>query len=145
MAGHPLPQLLEAADRLPPPLDGRFRHVLTEARRTRDTVEHLRDGNGAALGEALDASHESLRRDYEVSTPELDALVAAARSAGALGARLTGAGLGGSVVILAPPDRETAIRSSLAERYYLPRGIPEPEHTHLLDAAPSGPALLLGP
>ena len=78
-----------------------------------------------------------------MSTPELDALVEAARSAGARGARLTGAGLGGSVVLLAPPGREAAIRADLTERYYLPRGIPAPAGTHLLDAAPSGPAALL--
>ena len=144
-ANHPLPQLLEAADRLPAPLEGRFRHVVTEARRTREAVEHLRTGDAPALGEVLDASHESLRRDYEVSTPELDELVALARRAGALGARLTGAGLGGSVVILVAPDREAAVRSALAERYYRPRGIPGPDGAAVLDAAPSGPALLLGP
>ena len=143
VAGRALPQLLEAADRLPAPLAGRFRHVVTEARRTRDAVEHLRTGDATALGEVLDASHESLRRDYEVSTPELDALVEAARSAGALGARLTGAGLGGSAVILGAPGREADIRTELAERYYLPRGISDPRGAHLLDAAPSGPAALL--
>ena len=144
-ANHPLPQLLEAADRLPAPLDGRFRHVVTEARRTREAVEHLRTGHAPALGEVLDASHESLRRDYEVSTPELDELVELARRAGALGARLTGAGLGGSVVVLVSPDREAAVRSALAERYCRPRGIPAPDGAAVLDAAPSGPALLLGP
>ena len=77
-----------------------------------------------------------------MSTPELDALVEVARSAGALGARLTGAGLGGSVVILAPPEREAAVRAHLTERYYLPRGIAAPRGAHLLDATPSGPAAL---
>lgn len=143
VAGRPLPQLLDAADRLPAPLAGRFRHIVTEAWRTRDAVEHLRTGDATALGEALDASHASLRRDYEVSTPELDALVETARGAGAFGARLTGAGLGGSAVILAPPGREADIRAELAARYYRPRGISDPRETHLLDAAPSGPAALL--
>lgn len=143
VADHALPRLLEAADRLPATLAGRFRHVVTEARRTRDAVEHLRAGDATALGQVLDASHESLRRDYEVSTPELDALVEAARSAGALGARLTGAGLGGSAVILGAPGREADIRTELAERYYLPRGISDPRGAHLLDAAPYGPAALL--
>ena len=145
VAGHPLPELLAAADRLPTPLAGRFRHVVTEAWRTTAAMEHLRSGNAGALGETLDASHESLRRDYDVSTPDLDELVALARSAGALGARLTGAGLGGSVVILAQPDREAAIRAQLTERYYLPRGIATPRSTHLLDATPSGAARLLAP
>ena len=143
LANHPQADLLAAADRLPAPLAGRFRHVVTEAGRTAAAVEHLRSGNAAGLGKTLDASHESLRRDYEVSTPDLDALVEEARRAGALGARLTGAGLGGSIVILAPPGREGTIRGQLIERYYLPRGIPAPDGAHLLDATPSGPAALL--
>lgn len=142
VAHRPLPDLLAAADRLPVPLDGRFRHVATEAGRTAAAARHLETGDAAALGRELDASHESLRRDYEVSTPALDELVEAARDAGALGARLTGAGLGGSVVILAPPGRTGAIRAHLAERYYLPRGIATSRGTHLLDATPSGPAAL---
>ena len=143
LANHPQADLVAAADRLPAPLAGRFRHVVTEAGRTAAAVEHLRSGNAAGLGKTLDASHESLRRDYEVSTPELDTLVDEARRAGALGARLTGAGLGGSIVILAPPGREGTIRGQLIERYYLPRGIPAPDGAHLLDATPSGPAALL--
>ncbi len=141
-ANHPAGELLAAADRLPAPLAGRFRHVVTEAGRTAAAAEHLEDGDATAFGESLDASHESLRRDYEVSTPDLDELVEAAREAGALGARLTGAGLGGSVVILAPPGRTAAIGAQLTERYYLPRGIATPQGTHLLDATPSGPAAL---
>ena len=143
VAGHPIEELRSAADRLPAPLAGRFRHVVTEAWRTAAAVEHLRSGNAGAFGRTLDASHESLRRDYEVSTPDLDELVELARSAGALGARLTGAGLGGSLAILAPPGREEAIRAVLTERYYRPRGIRKPVGTHLLDATPSGPAALL--
>ena len=131
------------AGHLPPPLGARFRHVVSEAQRTAAALKHLRNGDGAALGRVLNASHESLRRDYAVSTPELDALVEAARDAGALGARLTGAGLGGSAVILVAPGREAAVRAALAERYYRPRGIREPRGTHLLDATPAGPAALL--
>ena len=143
VANYPLRELLAAADRLPAPLDGRFRHVVTEAARTAAAAGHLRDGDAAALGRVLDASHESLRRDYGVSTPELDALVEAARGAGALGARLTGAGLGGSVVILSAPGAEDAIRAQLTERFYTPRGIANPRAAHLLDGAPAGPAVLL--
>lgn len=142
VANHPLPELLAVADRLPAPLAGRFRHIVTEADRTAAAVEHLRSGDAAALGRLLNASHESLRRDYEVSTPQLDALVGEARRAGALGARLTGAGLGGSVVILLSPGHETATRAQLIERYYLRRGISAPERTRLLGATPSRPATL---
>lgn len=140
VANHPQAALLAAADRLPAPLAGRFRHVVTEAGRTAAAARFLEDGDAAGLGRVLNESHESLRRDYEVSTPDLDALVEAARSAGALGARLTGAGLGGSVVILAPPGQEAPLRAQLTNQYYLPRGIPAPGDTHLLDATPSGPA-----
>ena len=136
-------ELLSAAGRLPAPLAGRFRHVVSEARRTAAAVKTLESGDPTALGALLDASHESLRHDYEVSTPELDALVETARGAGALGARLTGAGLGGSVVILSAPGGQAAIRACLTECYYAPRGIPSPETTHLLDGTPSGPAALL--
>ena len=145
VANHPLPELLAAADRLPAPLDGRFRHVVTEAHRTITAVQHLRDGDAAALGQVLTASHESLRSDYEVSTPELDALVETARHPGALGARLTGAGLGGSVVILSAPGAQAAIRAYLTRHYYAPRGIRKPDATHLLDGTPAGPAALLRP
>ena len=143
VANHSPEGLAAAADRLPPPLDGRFRHVTSEAHRTTAAIRCLQTGDAAALGALLDASHQSLRRDYGVSTPDLDALVEGARAGGALGARLTGAGLGGSTVILAPPGREETIRQHLTERYYRPRGISAPGDTHLVDGTPSGPAALL--
>ena len=144
IANHAPAELRSAAERLPPPLGGRFRHAVSEAWRTTAAVRYLQTGDAAALGRLLNASHESLRHDYAASTPELDALVETARQAGALGARLTGAGLGGSAVILAAPGHEDAIEAHLTERYYLPRGISDPGGTHLLDGAPSGPAALLG-
>ena len=87
----------------------------------------------------MDASHESLRIDYEVSTPELDRIVDLAREAGAVGARLTGAGLGGAVLILCTEDTEGAIRESLAAAYYGPRGDRAPEEA-VFRAIPSGGA-----
>ena len=79
---------------LPPPLDRRARHVVTEMSRVRAVVDALRVG-GTLPGEALFASHESLRVDYECSSPELDAFVDRARhTEGITGARLTGAGWG---------------------------------------------------
>jgi len=74
------------------------RHVVAENARVLDAVASLEEGDLARLGELLTASHASLRDDFRVSTPELDALVDALVAAGALGARLTGAGFGGSVV-----------------------------------------------
>jgi galactokinase len=83
----------------------RVRHVETENERVRATVAALERGDARALGPIFAASHASLRDDYEVSTPTLDALVAAALEAGAFAARMTGGGFGGSIVALTEPDR----------------------------------------
>jgi galactokinase len=80
----------------------RARHVVTEIGRVRSVADLLRTGEVAEIGALLDASHASLRDDYEVSSPELDVAVEAARSAGARGARMTGGGFGGSAVALTP-------------------------------------------
>lgn len=140
---YPEAALLEAVRRLPPPLDRRMRHLVTETHRVRRAVRCLREGAAEEFGALLDASHRSLREDYRVSAPALDALVEEARAAGALGARLTGAGLGGSVVVLTRPEDREAVSARLRDRFYLPRGIREPSRRHLLDGTPSGPAALL--
>jgi galactokinase len=89
-------------ERLPEPLNRRARHVVTEDARVLEAVEALRDGDLARLGRLFDASHESQRDDFDVSVPAVEALVRAARAHDAVyGARLTGGGFGGSVVILA--------------------------------------------
>jgi galactokinase len=88
---------------LPAPLDRRVRHVLTENERVDAAVAALEAADMAALGALLDASHASLRDDYEVSVPEVERTVAACRKAGALGARIMGGGFGGSVLALFPP------------------------------------------
>ena len=87
----------------------RARHVVSENARVLAFADALRRRDVDALGPLLLASHASLRDDYEVSTPELDALVEQLVSAGALGARLTGAGFGGSVVAVVPAARAAAI------------------------------------
>jgi galactokinase len=92
---------LEDALRLPPPLDRRARHVVTENARVEAAVRAMRANDLVALGALLDASHASLRDDFEVSTPALDRLVERARRDPAvLGARMTGGGFGGSIVAL---------------------------------------------
>jgi galactokinase len=83
----------------------RVRHVATENARVRDVVAALEGGDAGALGPLFAASQASLRDDYEVSTPTLDALVQAALDAGAFAARMTGGGFGGSIVALAEPRR----------------------------------------
>lgn len=87
----------------------RVRHVATENERVREAVDALERRDLPALGALFAASHASLRDDYEVSTPSLDRVVAAALAAGALGARLTGGGFGGSLVVLAERDRADAV------------------------------------
>ena len=94
----------------------RVRHVATENERVRATVEALERDDLQALGALFAASHASLRDDYEVSTPTLDRLVEAALEAGALSARLTGGGFGGSVVVLAQRGRaEAVLQGTLAQ------------------------------
>jgi len=95
----------------------RCRHVVTEIARTVDAVVALKAGDLAAFGRLMDESHASLRDDYEVSCPELDAMVQAARGApGCLGARLTGAGFGGcAVALVEPQDVEAFIRQTSAQ------------------------------
>lgn len=78
------------------------RHVLTEMARVDQAEAALRRGDLPALGPLLDASHASLRDDFGVSTPELDLAVDSAVRSGALGARLTGGGFGGSAIALVP-------------------------------------------
>ena len=94
---------VEAASRLPEPLRGRAVHVLSENARVLGAVEALRGGDLPALGRLLDASHASLRDDYEVSVPEVEATVDRLKAAGAAGARIMGGGFGGAVLALLPP------------------------------------------
>ncbi|MEX2256732.1 MAG: galactokinase [Acidimicrobiia bacterium] len=97
--------------------DPRARHVVTENARVADFAAALRAGDIDALGPLLLASHASLRDDFEVSTPELDALVDAFVESGALGARLTGAGFGGCVVALASRDGAERVMTDTARAY----------------------------
>ncbi len=105
-------------DALPPLLFRRFRHVVTEAARVYAAEEAMAQGDLFTFGILMDASHESLRNDYEVSSPELDRLVELAREGGAAGARLTGAGFGGCMVALAHSGRAERVVASLAKGYF---------------------------
>jgi len=110
---------------LPPPLDRRARHVVTENARVRAFVAALRAGEVAPLGPLLDASHRSLRDDYEVSHPDVDVLVALAQAEpDVLGARITGGGCGGAVLFLSVPGRAHAVGARLAEAYQRKTGRP---------------------
>jgi len=101
----------------------RATHVLTEADRVQRAEAALQTGDWSGLGVLMDASHASCRDDYEVSCPELEELVAAAKQAGAYGARLTGAGFGGCTVNLVR-NADLALFCTMVERtYYQRRGI----------------------
>jgi len=94
-----------AAAALPAPLDRRVRHVLTENDRVDRSVAALRAGDLPELGRLLDASHASLRDDYEVSVPEVERTVQRVKDLGAAGARMVGGGFGGAILALFGPGR----------------------------------------
>jgi len=104
----------------------RARHVLTEEERTRALVALLRADRPQDVGPLLDGSHASLREDHEVSSPELDVVTDAARSAGALGARMTGGGFGGSAVALVRTEDVDAVAGAVT-RASATAGHPRPQ------------------
>jgi galactokinase len=120
-------ELDAAHDRLGEVRHRRARHVVSENARVLEVVELLRRGRPEAIGDALNASHASLRDDYAVSAPELDAAVEAALAAGAVGARMTGAGFGGCALALVPTGTVTdvgkAVAAAFAERGFREPGI----------------------
>ncbi|WP_237205417.1 galactokinase [Rothia nasimurium] len=100
-----------------------LRHVWTEIARVEECIALFDNVNSPAddvwekLGELLNASHDSLRDQYRVSCPELDTAVNAAREAGALGARMTGGGFGGSAIALVPTENLTNLAEAVAEAF----------------------------
>ncbi|KFE70499.1 galactokinase [Hyalangium minutum] len=106
------------AEKLPAPLGQRVRHVVTENARVLAAVQALRSEELDRLGNLFYASHDSQRRDYEVSVPEIDLLVDIAKEdADVYGARLTGGGFGGSVVMLAKAGTGSDAAARIAEIY----------------------------
>jgi galactokinase len=102
---------------LPPVLRRRAKHVVTENARVGSAVAAIKRGDAPALGAILNETHASLRDDYEVSLPAIDGIVAAAQKDGEVyGARLTGGGFGGSVLVLARrgSGRAAALRAIAA-------------------------------
>jgi galactokinase len=118
----------------------RFRHVVTEGDRVGRAERALSRGKLDDFGHLMGESHESLKSDFGVSTPELDELVEIAGTAGAAGARLTGAGLGGCVVALAARDDEDGVLHALSERYYAKQKLGESADDYLFVAEPSAGA-----
>ncbi|MDI6857283.1 MAG: galactokinase [Dehalococcoidia bacterium] len=101
----------------------RARHVVDENERVRLFVEALKANDAPRAGELMSESHASLRDDYEVSCAELDAMVEAFMQAGALGARMVGAGFGGSAIALAPATDAAAYVPAAARLYRDSTGI----------------------
>jgi galactokinase len=95
----------------------RVRHVVTEDARVEGCVADLEAGDLAAAGRQLTASHYSMRDDYEITTRALDLAVEVALSAGALGARMTGGGFGGSAITLIEADRGPALAAAVEEAF----------------------------
>ncbi len=100
-----------------PVLLRRARHVVTENQRVLDAVAAVEAGDWAALSATLDASHVSMRDDFEISCPELDLAVEASRRAGALGARMTGGGFGGSAVALVPAEDADDVQQAVTAAF----------------------------
>jgi galactokinase len=118
----------------------RFRHVVTEARRVDEAVDRLRSADLTGFGTLLDASHGSLRTDFLMSSAELDELTAIAREGGAVGARLTGAGLGGCIVALVDRPAVGEVLETLIEEYYEPRNLTDGIDARVFVAVASGGA-----
>jgi len=112
------PEMVEAAaDTLGPEMTRRARHVVTENARTVQAAELLRKGDWVAAGALLNASHASLRDDFEVSVAELDVAVQASLDAGALGARMTGGGFGGSALAVVRQEDVPAVRTAVLKAF----------------------------
>lgn len=114
----------------------RVRHVVTENARVLETVARLRAGEIGRIGTLLTASHSSLRDDYEVTVPEVDTVVETALATGALGARITGGGFGGCVIVLTEAANVEECASSI-RRAHAENGFAEPV---LFTAKPSAGA-----
>ena len=112
------PDDLSRVSRLPEPLNRRARHVVTENARVLRAVDTLRNGDAATLGRLFLESHASMRDDFEVSLPEIDRLVElAASDSRAYGARLTGGGFGGAIVLLCRRGAAAEATRSVIEAY----------------------------
>jgi galactokinase len=119
------PSQLQIVERLPEPLRSRARHVVTENARVLEAVGAIRRADIETLGGLLLASHRSMRDDYEVSTPEIDLLVElACGRKDVFGARLTGGGFGGSVLIVTRAGEAHRVARSLSAEYAAAAGQP---------------------
>ncbi|HXT92715.1 MAG TPA: galactokinase [Trebonia sp.] len=140
LLGVPALRDLSAADlpRAEAELDGetfrRVRHVVTEDDRVLATVAALEAGAMETVGQHLTASHRSMRDDYEITTPALDLAVDTALAAGALGARMTGGGFGGSTITLIDERQVPVLRTALTDAFHA-AGFAQPRVTTVTPGA----------
>jgi galactokinase len=141
----------KAGQSYPEPPEGfqlkkRARHVISETQRVEASLSLLQEmpENAARqFGSLMNASHESCRDDYEISCPELEALVAAGRQAGSFGSRLTGAGFGGCTVNLIPAGTASEFMQEINRQYYEPRGLTDYRDNQFEFKPASGAGLLI--
>jgi galactokinase len=112
-----LEDLEEAAGLLDEVTYRRVRHIVTENDRVLQTVELLASEGPGSIGALLDASHVSMRDDFEISCPELDLAVSTSRANGAIGARMTGGGFGGAAIALTPVTSEQQVRTAVVRAF----------------------------
>lgn len=129
-----LPALLASLPAVPA---RRLRHVVTENARVREVADAFATVDLARVGQLFAAGHASLRDDYEVSIPELDALVELSAEAGATAARMTGGGFGGAIVVLAPDVLARELGEAVLETYRsrFPAASPSLHVCHASDGA----------
>jgi len=140
-----LAQLAQGAGGLDATTLRRARHVVTENARTLAAGDALADGDLAAMGRLMAASHASMRDDFEITVPAIDRLVDILQQAigGDGGARMTGGGFGGCVVALLPETRVAAARAAVAAHYRAPGG--EPGTVYVCQAQAGAGALRWAP
>jgi galactokinase len=117
-AGNPTDALMGVLALLPDPVvRKRVKHVVSEIGRVPQFVDAFARGDMVAVGQLMNQSGDSLRYDYEVTVPELDTAVDVARQCGALGARMTGGGFGGSIIALVKAGTSRQIAQKIADEF----------------------------
>jgi galactokinase len=119
----------------------RARHAVTEIARVKDAVAALKASDFTTLGRLINESHISLRDDYTVSCPELDAAVDASLAAGAIGSRMVGGGFGGSAIALIKADQIDAVKEAI-KKSYAAKGFKAPRFFTSLPSAGASAQLL---
>ena len=130
--------LQQAEQRLSAEHAGLVRHVVYENARVLDTIDALAHEDMARVGELLTASHTSLRDDFRVSTPYIDAIVETCLTEGALGGRLVGGGFGGAVLALVPENHFTKIHSTIEQTPQAPAALHPPTVRSVTPSAGAG-------